>query len=41
MDLPITKNIILMHGGEIKVKSREEQGTVFMVRIPLGSAKKE
>lgn len=41
LGLAITKNIILMHGGEIKVKSREEQGTVFMVRIPLGSAKKE
>ncbi len=41
LGLAITKNIILMHGGEIKVKSREEQGTIFMVRIPLGSAKKE
>ena len=40
LGLAITKNIILMHGGDIKVKSREEQGTVFIVRIPLSSADK-
>lgn len=37
LGLAITKNIILMHGGDIKVKSREEDGTVFMVRIPLNA----
>lgn len=41
LGLAITKNIILMHGGDIKVKSREEQGTIFIVRIPLSSAGKE
>lgn len=35
LGLAITKNIILMHNGNIKVKSKEEEGSVFTVRIPL------
>lgn len=38
LGLAITKNIILMHNGKIKVKSKEEEGTVFSVRIPLHPA---
>ena len=35
LGLAITRNIILMHNGNIKVKSKEEEGSVFTVRIPL------
>ena len=35
LGLAITKNIILMHNGNIKVKSKEEEGSTFTVRIPL------
>lgn len=35
LGLAITRNIILMHNGSIKVKSREDEGAVFTVRIPL------
>ena len=35
LGLAITKNIILMHDGAIKVKSKEDEGTTFTVRIPL------
>lgn len=35
LGLSITKNIILRHNGIIKVSSKEGEGTVFTVRIPL------
>lgn len=35
LGLAITRNIILMHNGSIKIKSKEDAGTVFTVRIPL------
>lgn len=35
LGLAITRNIILMHNGSIKIKSKEDEGTVFTVRIPL------
>ena len=35
LGLSITKNIILMHKGNIKVSSEEGHGTTFAVRIPL------
>ena len=35
LGLAITKNIVLMHDGAIKVKSKEDEGTTFTVRIPL------
>ncbi|MDY6324613.1 MAG: HAMP domain-containing sensor histidine kinase [Catonella sp.] len=35
LGLSITKNIIVLHHGEIKVYSRENEGTTFTVRIPL------
>ena len=41
LGLAITKNIVLMHEGGIKVKSREEEGTVFTVRIPLSLDRQE
>ncbi len=33
--LAITKSVILMHHGTVKVESMEGEGTVFTVRIPL------
>ena len=35
LGLAITKNIIMMHNGAIKVRSKEDEGTTFTVRIPL------
>ena len=35
LGLAITKNIILMHDGAIKVVSKEEEGSTFVVRVPL------
>lgn len=35
LGLAITKNIILMHNGAIKVLSKEDEGSTFVVRIPL------
>ncbi|NCD01611.1 MAG: HAMP domain-containing histidine kinase [Clostridia bacterium] len=35
LGLAITKNVILMHDGAIKVLSKEDEGSTFVVRIPL------
>ena len=35
LGLFITKNIIERHGGTIKVESKENEGTVFTVTIPI------
>ena len=35
LGLAITKSVVLMHHGAIRVESTEDEGTVFMVRIPL------
>ena len=35
LGLAITRTAVLMHRGSIDVRSREEEGTVFTVRIPL------
>ena len=35
MDLAITRSVVLMHRGAIKVFSTEGEGTIFNVRIPL------
>ncbi len=35
LGLAITRNAVLMHRGAIKVHSKEGEGTVFTVRIPL------
>ena len=35
LGLAITRNAVLMHRGAIKAHSKEGEGTVFTVRIPL------
>lgn len=35
LGLSITHSTIMMHGGSIKVSSKEDEGTTFVVRIPL------
>ncbi len=35
LGLAITRSAVLMHRGSIRVESKEEEGTVFKVRIPL------
>jgi signal transduction histidine kinase len=35
LGLAITKNIVLMHDGAIRVLSKEDEGSTFVVRIPL------
>jgi len=39
LGLAITKSAILMHNGAIKVSSKENEGTTFVVRIPLKQKK--
>lgn len=34
LGLTISKRLIEMHGGEIRVKSQEGEGTQFIFRIP-------
>ena len=35
LGLPIVKKIVDLHGGEINVRTRQGQGTIFTVRLPL------
>ncbi len=35
LGLAITKNAVLMHRGSITVTSKEEEGTTFLVKVPL------
>lgn len=35
LGLSISKNIIDLHGGEILLKSNPEQGTTFLIRLPV------
>lgn len=35
LGLAITHKVITEHGGQIKVKSREGEGTIFTVRLPI------
>ena len=35
LGLAITRSAVLMHNGSIKVSSTENEGTTFVVRIPL------
>ena len=37
LGLSITHKIILMHGGNIRVDSKEGRGTTFFVHLPLGN----
>ena len=37
LGLAIAKNITEQHGGSLRVESTSPQGTVFCVRVPLGS----
>ena len=39
LGLAITRNIILMHRGTIQVSSVEQEGTTFVVKIPLNYSK--
>lgn len=36
--LALTKNLVELHKGDIKVKSNENKGTTFSVKLPLGKA---
>ena len=38
LGLSITRQIIQMHKGQIKVESKEDEGTTFSIRIPLKGA---
>lgn len=39
LGLAITRNVILMHRGSIQVSSVEQEGTTFLVKIPLTYSK--
>ncbi|MCG6916815.1 MAG: FHA domain-containing protein [Deltaproteobacteria bacterium] len=36
LGLAVTKKIIEEHGGSIEVQSKEEQGTKFLIQLPIG-----
>jgi two-component system, NtrC family, sensor kinase len=36
LGLAVTKKIIEEHGGSIEVQSSEDQGTKFVIRLPIG-----
>jgi len=38
LGLSITHSTVMMHNGSIKVNSKEDEGTTFLVRIPLHQA---
>jgi nitrogen fixation/metabolism regulation signal transduction histidine kinase len=41
LGLAMVKNIILLHGGSISAASTLDKGTVFTIRIPVGSSGRE
>jgi two-component system sensor histidine kinase KdpD len=41
MGLPIAKEILLAHGGDIRAESSAERGTMFILQLPIGSRKQE
>ena len=41
LGLPITKQIIEAHNGSIRVFSRLDEGTSFIIALPLNQQKKE
>ena len=40
MGLAITRNVVHLHDGIIKVSGKEGEGTTFTVRIPLNHVKR-
>ena len=36
MGLPIARNILLAHGGDVQLRSSDEHGTEFVLVIPHG-----
>jgi two-component system sensor histidine kinase KdpD len=36
MGLPVARNILLAHGGDVQLRESDERGTEFVMRIPLG-----
>ena len=39
LGLSITQRTVLLHNGSIKITSKENEGTTFIVRLPLKQAK--
>ena len=40
LGLSITKSVILMHNGQLKVESKEGEGTTFICKIPMSFIEK-
>jgi len=36
MGLPVARNILLAHGGDVQLRSSDEAGTEFVITIPVG-----
>lgn len=41
LGLSITKSVILMHNGQLRVESKEGEGTTFTARVPLSFVEKQ
>jgi len=41
LGLPITKQIVVLHGGAIRVDSKENEGTTFTLRLPIKHGSEE
>ncbi|MDR1705941.1 MAG: cell wall metabolism sensor histidine kinase WalK, partial [Clostridiales bacterium] len=37
LGLSITNKIVMLHNGSVRVNSKENEGTTFVIKLPLGS----
>jgi two-component system OmpR family sensor kinase len=40
LGLTLVRSIVTRHGGEVDLRSRSGQGTVFIIRLPVGDSRK-
>ena len=40
LGLTLVRSIITRHGGQVNLRSRSGQGTVFIIRLPVGDGRK-
>ena len=40
LGLALVRSIVIRHGGNVNLRSRSGQGTVFIIRLPVGDGRK-